>query len=263
MFKWIRKNGRTLPSSREVMARLIILKYLYAKGLALQRVIAEGNGGLSSAAWKQFFEEERKKNTELMEQLHRSGLWKLMENNEHEFMGATSSDVTRQALINVSWSIESIACFLWALGYIPELPPYDQQTESGISNRLPTEPAQPLMKHAALRPYEMIQEQRAVAELWHWRSRTRKLQEAKHEFKLPEGWTIEKVIQVASTTAAADGVIPTTIGDDFPAWGKAYRDLTEEEYSHATSIAMERHRAFNWLCGHAPGNHWAETPTDT
>jgi hypothetical protein len=42
------------------------------------------------------------------------------------------------------------------------------------------------------------------------------------------------------------GDIPTPIGDDFPAFGKAYRDLTNEEYSQATSIAVEGHGAL-WL----------------
>ena len=49
----------------------------------------------------------------------------------------------------------------------------------------------------------------------------------------------------------------------FLAFGKAYRDLGPEEYAIATSIARERHFALNWLCGHAPGNRWDETPTDT
>jgi hypothetical protein len=75
--------------------------------------------------------------------------------------------------------------------------------------------------------------------------------------------TIEVLIGTASAKAALDGIIPTQTGDDFLAFGKAYRDLTKAEYLKATSIAMERHRAFNWLCGLAPGNRWSETPTET
>ena len=48
---------------------------------------------------------------------------------------------------------------------------------------------------------------------------------------------------------------------DFPAFGKAYRNLSEDEYEQATSIAMERHLALNWLCGY--DSDWDETPTDT
>jgi hypothetical protein len=141
--------------------------------------------------------------------------------------------------------------------------PYDEQANSELTNKLPIEPTDVLIKKATLRPHELIEKQRDLAELWHWRSRTRQLQVSGHEFKLPEGMTIEKILQRVSTKAAADGVIPTPIGDDFPAFGKSYRDLTPQEYSQATSIAMERHHALNWLCGFAPGNRWAETPTDT
>src|SRR5579871_4960160 len=49
---------------------------------------------------------------------------------------------------------------------------------------------------------------------------------------------------------------------DFPAFGNPYWDISEEEYSIATSIAVERHQALNWICGRAPNNRWDETPTD-
>jgi hypothetical protein len=39
--------------------------------------------------------------------------------------------------------------------------------------------------------------------------------------------------------------------------------LTDDEFLQLTSIAVECHRALIWLRGLAPGNHWAETPTDT
>jgi hypothetical protein len=68
---------------------------------------------------------------------------------------------------------------------------------------------------------------------------------------------------MASVKAAEDGAFLAPICDDFPAFGKAYRDLSPDEFSIATSIAMERHRAFNWLSGRAPGNRWTDTPTDT
>ncbi len=80
---------------------------------------------------------------------------------------------------------------------------------------------------------------------------------------LPGGRSIDEIIRLASAKAAEDGVIPPSIDNDFPALGKAYRDLSAQEFSNATSIAMERHRALNWLCGYAANNRWSETPTDT
>ena len=109
------------------------------------------------------------------------------------------------------------------------------------------------------------QELRDLAELWHWRSRTRRLQE---EGRMPtildsRGLTIERLLQLSSAKAAEEGMAPPPIDGDFPAFGKPYRSLTRDEFSIATSIAMERHRAFNWMCGYAPGNRWAYTPTET
>jgi hypothetical protein len=67
----------------------------------------------------------------------------------------------------------------------------------------------------------------------------------------------------AAPRAAAGGHIPAPIDEDFPAFGRAYRDLSPEQWSLANSIAVERHFALNWLCGHARGNRWSATPTDT
>ena len=81
--------------------------------------------------------------------------------------------------------------------------------------------------------------------------------------KLPGGFTVAQMLQIVSTKAAEGGDFGSPIGGDFPAFDKPYRDLAPEEFSIATSIAIERHRALKWLCGYAPDNRWTETPTDT
>ncbi len=48
---------------------------------------------------------------------------------------------------------------------------------------------------------------------------------------------------------------------DFPAFGKPYALISDEEWQIATSIAQERHAAFNWLCGYS--DDWDQVPTDT
>lgn len=58
--------------------------------------------------------------------------------------------------------------------------------------------------------------------------------------------------------------MPAPVVDrDFAAQGKAYRDLTDDEWSEVQSISIERHLALNWVCGYAPNNRWEETRTDT
>jgi hypothetical protein len=80
---------------------------------------------------------------------------------------------------------------------------------------------------------------------------------------LAGGYTIDQVIEVTATKAAERGDLPYPIGSDFPAMGKPYRDLSSEEFAMLTSIAQERHKALNWLCGFSPSGRWADTPTGT
>lgn len=75
--------------------------------------------------------------------------------------------------------------------------------------------------------------------------------------------TYDDIVRVAAKRARQDGILSATVDDDFPAFGKAYRSLSADEWSCIRSITMERHFALNWLCGYAPGNNWDETPTDT
>jgi hypothetical protein len=186
-----------------------------------------------------------------------------MTHNEQMFIIALPADVSRQKLINVSWLMESAECLLWSLGLVDDLPPYDAQANPDHLKRVPSSSVQELLRNAKLRPSGEISEARDVAELWHWRSRTRQIQESGKSVELPDGLTLSKVVQMSAERAASDGLFEVPLGGDFPAFGRPYRDISVDEWSQATSIAMERHKAFNWLCGYAPGNRWDDTPTDT
>ena len=159
--------------------------------------------------------------------------------------------------------MESAECLLWALGYVERLPPYDTQSDVEHLKRLPSDGVVALIRNATLRDADLISKARDVAELWHWRSRTRQLQESGRPVQLPNELTLPDVVRMAAGKAAADGVFETAIEGDFPAFGRSYAQLTADEWSEVNSIAMERHKAFNWLCGYAPGNKWEETRTDT
>jgi hypothetical protein len=259
------EDKHTPPDPSAVMQRVIVLKHIFVKSLATPppEYLTQCKERWSAAEWNEFLEGIRNQNAQQVERLRQSGLWSVMDQEERNFVAGGPAEVTQQALVGASWRVESLVCLLWSLGYVSELLPYDQQANPELTNQLPLESVEILIKKATLRPFELIEKQRDVAELWHWRSRNRQLQQSGYELKLPRDMTMEKIVQMASTRAVADGVIPTAIENDFPAFGKAYRDLTDQEYSQVTSIAQERHHALNWLCGFAPGNRWAETPTDT
>jgi len=264
MAAWFKRKGIP-PDASAVMARVIILKYVFVKALATPppEYVAQCKKEWSTEEWNQYLGTAQNQNAQQIERLHKSGLWTAMDVDERNFLEAGPEEISQKAHIDATWRSESIVCLLWALGYISELLPYDEQANPELTNKLPTEPTELLIKKATLRPFELIQKQRDIAELWHWRSRTRQLQESGFGFRLPDGMSIEELLKKTSENAATNRDIPAQIGNDFPAFDKAYRDLTTEEYSQATSISIERHRAFNWLCGLAPGNRWADTPTET
>lgn len=265
MFSWLKKKPGP-PDAAAVVRRTVILKYLLVKGIATPppAYLAQCKERWGEDRWNKFVTEMRSRFASDVQRLRDSRLWNDMDSDERDFMQMEPTIFKNQALIDAIWLAESAMCLLWALGFLPELLPYDRQADPEITNKLPLQSVQDLVKRASLRTADTIRKQRDLAELWHWRSRTRQLQETgKMPTVIAGGFTIEKVVQISATTAAEDGAFPAAIAEDFPAFGKAYRELTKEEFSIVTSIAMERHRAFNWLCGFAPGNRWSETPTGT
>jgi hypothetical protein len=187
-----------------------------------------------------------------------------MGEDERKFIQTGALETTTRQRIDASWLVESIGCLLWALGCLERIPNYDQESGKEVIAFSPGKPAKDMIEQAILRPISEIDQQRDWAELWHWRCRTRMLLDTgKIPDALPDGTTMAEVIRMAAVQASKDGLFDSPIGEDFPTFGKPFREMTVEEFASVTSISMERHKAFNWLCGYAPGNRWVETPTGT
>jgi hypothetical protein len=156
-------------------------------------------------------------------------------------------------VVDAVWQAEALGTLLWALGRI-ELAPYDRPFDQ--DRLLAT-----AVNGATLRPQEEIELARQTARLWHWRARTSTLQ-AEDETELPERWSsFDQLVAATAMRAHEQGLLPRPLRGDFPAFGKVYRELTPEQRAEAESIAWERHRALNWLCG--LGRGWDDVPTDT
>lgn len=254
-----------LPDAAAVMTRALIIKHQIVTGMAtpppdaLSALMQTWDAGERQL----FLEEYRRQQTENEKILRDSGLWLAMTPGEREFILTLPSDRSPQMLIDVSWLMESAECLLWSLGLVDDLPPYDTQADPDHLKYVPASPVQDLIAHATLRSSDEISRARDVAELWHWRSRTRQLQESGRPVELPDGLTLSKVVRMAAERAVEEGLFGASPGGDFPAFDRPYAEISEDEWSQATSIAMERHKALNWLCGYALGNRWDDTPTDT
>ncbi len=259
------------PSPADVATRAIVLKYLVVYALAvpprdiLQPVMQDWSDGE-----RQEYEEQ----DVAFRKDFWSGLGSLqsaLSPWERSFSSATSSTMSRQQQVNATWRVESFQVLIWALGILPKLPPYSVQADHELLKAFPPDSFDPadFISTANLLPAQRIASARSRAELWHWRSRTYELmREGK---ALPDTaelrsagfesyddvvrFTVEKMVEQKS--------LPRSIDGDFPVRGKAYRDLSDEEWATVNSITTERHFALNWLCGLAPANRWDDTPTDT
>lgn len=203
---------------------------------------------------------QEKMTEELGRWISEEGLAVSQSDNEKLLFSKPLGAWDRQDSTNAGWRTESLGTLLWALSFFEELPPYDEGfdqkvviTQVGIGK-----PMEDFLRKARLRERWEIDRARDVAELWHWRSRTTQIQE---EGVKPPKLTFPQIIKIAAEEAYKEESIPKPIENDFPVFGKSYKDLSEEEYAEVSSIAVERHFALNWLSGYS--QNWDEIPTDT
>lgn len=187
-------------------------------------------------------------------------LWGALSAKERSLMDKPLGAWTQQELIDAHWRTEALGVIEWALGIQQTLPPYDQPFDSAVVVRelgvLSSTTA--FLAKARLRTVDEIAKARSVAELWLWRARTTQLQ--KKGTPPPPDATFEEIIAITAKLAGEEGLF-TPIQQDFPAFGKAYSALTDDEWSLMGSIARERLYALNWLCGYA--TDWDSIRTDT
>jgi len=134
---------------------------------------AEIMASWSSSDREELFEQCRQRQTQVTQALKEAGVWAATSSSERTFMLAPPDQVKPKALRDVSWSMESAECLLWALDYVERLPQYDTQSDVEHLKRLPSDGIGLLIRNATLRDARLISRARDVAELWHWRSRTR------------------------------------------------------------------------------------------
>lgn len=258
------------PSSQDAARRLAILKLVVVHAMtAMPRGMIESIfDGIEGQEKRKYEHETEQARDALQNALRTYGLSNFVSPNERTFFSTTAITMTQRQQIEASWRIEAALVLAWALRRIANLPPYDVDVNPQFLKSLPKDPSN-FIATAELRPQAEINKRRDVAELWHWRSRTRELIErgepfpSNQDFKRRGLRSFDDIVRFAAAKAAQDRVIDEPINGDFPAFGKAYRDLSEQEWAKIRSITMERHFALNWLCGYAPNGQWDETPTGT
>lgn len=262
-------DNQTPPSARDAAVRYIVLNRI-----AVSALIAPPREMLESmmAPWseedrQQFVVDCEEQRDTFWQSLKNFELWEYLTPRELEFTQATMHTMSERQQVDAIWRVEAAQVLLWAVGAIDEIPPYDSPADHEVLKQHPNCSVPEFIERATLRPREEIGRARDIAELWHWRSRTRQLIErgdVPHEELAKAGMrSFDDIVRITARAAYNEHSLSACIDEDFPALGKAYSKLTDEEWFTVRSITMERHFALNWLCGYAPGNDWDRTPTET
>jgi hypothetical protein len=253
------------PSAKDAAIRAYVMKAVIVSALALPPL--DPLHGIASA-WTPadrdgFFRDLT---------VHRRAQWESLGRwasrispRERRFANTAPQDVTPQQHTDTLWRLEAFQTLVWALGQLEFLPGYDEQASEALLTPFPpTGQIETFLKQARLRPKVEIDRQRELAELWHWRSRTRHLLETGTPISPGLGFaTYDDIVRSVAGQEAVNSVIGPVTDEDFTAFGRAYRDLDADQWTIVGSIARERHFALNWLCGYAPHKRWDDTPTDT
>jgi len=258
------------PSAEDALLRLLVLMHVVRYALLTP---SPDLLKLSLESWDEsdrikFAHGAKQVRDEFWAPVRASPLWEAMSPQEKEFAATTVVTMSQQEHIDFTWRLEAMQVLMWAMEILPSLPPYDEPATPELFERLTAADIGLLIDSPRLRPHQQIEHERSLAELWHWRSRTRELIEQGRSLPADPALeaaglkTFDDIVRATARLCQQDGSVPV-IDEDFAAYGKAYRDLSPDEWSEVRSVAIERHFTLNWLCGYAPDNKWDETPTDT
>ena len=152
----------------------------------------------------------------------------------------------------------------------------DEQFDGKLDGRSLSASERRLVETATLRPLAEIEAARERIKLWHWRARQLALErqgtpwpptdaspEAIADLRNQGLDSLDGLVRAGTRILLRQGKLDESIDDDFVAKGKAYRALSNEEASELMSIATQRHKALNWLCGLALDLNWDEVPLET
>jgi hypothetical protein len=171
---------------------------------------------------------------------------------ERIMMAKPAGEFTRRDRLDGWWRREALMVLDWSLRIIEPMPPADTRvpTEDVLESAWLLRNTSSFRRAAKLRSVEEISDQREIAEFWLWRTRRLPRQPSSVE-EFSKNEKSMEALRASADHAAATGEARgffKRINGDFPAFGKAFRDLSDNELDLITSISMERLHGLNWLC---------------
>jgi hypothetical protein len=173
---------------------------------------------------------------------------------------------TERDFLDGWWRREALMVLEWSMGIIEPMPPADTRIamEDLLEGSWLFRNRSELQQRTSLRSPSAVWKERDTAEFWLWRVRTSQLlaypEERLREMKTNRDQLAEIVRRAA--VAGEKGGAFRRIDGDFPALGKAFRQLNETELDLMRSISVERLHGLNWICmNDAPD--WDNVSTNT
>ncbi|MBI3620859.1 MAG: hypothetical protein HY208_01530 [Nitrospirae bacterium] len=182
--------------------------------------------------------------------LEREGLHTFLSESERGLVVMPLGHWQTDLVEAVGWRLEPLGIFAWALSLIKTLPPYDRRfSQDDLLMRLKI--GKPLQPPATLhlRSAGELQAAHRTARLWEWRAQAaqRPMGADQPDPMNPDGHPTSIAAQAAG--AWKEGLLPEPIGEDFPAFGRAYASLSRQQIDLLAAIAEQRAAALGWLCG--------------
>ncbi|MEW6325585.1 MAG: DUF4272 domain-containing protein [Nitrospirota bacterium] len=179
------------------------------------------------------------------------GLRPYLTESESALLAAPLGHWTEDLVESVGWRLEPLGVLAWALGLIKALPPYDRRcSHDELLMRLRLgKSLRPQREAARLLPMAQLQAASKAAQLWEWRAQTEDI--LRRPEQLPGAADLVAFIASQARAARQRALIPEPIDGDFPALGRSYRGLSDEQRLLLAAIAKARAETFRWLCGPA------------
>jgi hypothetical protein len=194
------------------------------------------------------------KRLHLCEWIDRLGVMEELEDSETTLLDTPCGLLDEQTMINAFWRAEGMLVLAWALGRC-ELGRYDENCNGGeIAGRLGflSERSQTVLENPTLRDVGEIQRWRNTYLTIHWRLRQYGIDHASLDLADVVScfnWGPLKIEDL------------DLIDGDLAIRGRRIDRASGDDREHTRSIAMERHKAFNWLLGSNP--IYSAVSTDT
>ena len=224
------------PDARRVVRRAQVMAAVIARAF-LEHVPKE-QGNLSS----------------LWEWLDRHELWEEAEPGERDLIRTDRAMIPPQAAIDGTWRAEGLAVLAWALGAY-DLPAHDVQADpQHVTDAvgLFADPLPAAMTSPALRAEGELQWQGDRLLGVHWRLRDFSLRPVAMDFT---------AFAASCWFGSFDLTGIATLEQDLAIEGRPISKADPDAVRRATSIALERHQAINWLRGY--GRVYSQVDTST